>query len=289
MKSAPQFSKHGPNPLTRLTFFVLLSLLLMAEDIRFKNFPEFRQAIAVLIYPLQKLAHMPVVVYHQVDELISNLHLVKENAFLRKRYLTDQAQLLRLRALEAENSHLRNLLSATKRTETNAVMAEILHVPHDPFNHKTTINKGSQHGIQAGQIVTDELGVIGQITLVYPWAAEVTLITDKDHAVPIQIARNGLRSVISGTGKNDELKLRYLSVNTDVQPNDVLVTSGIGGVYPPGLPVANVSDIERNPGSAFASIMCKPVAGVNRNRHVLILSPIPSIPENPAEISKRTS
>ena len=288
MKPAPQFFKHGPNPLSRLMIFVLLSLLLMAEDIRFKNFPEIRQAIAVLVYPLQFLAHTPVVVYNQVDELFSNLHLVEENAYLRNRYLTDQAQLLRLHALEAENSHLRNLLGATKRTETNAVMAEILHVPHDPFNHKTTINRGSRHGIQAGQIVTDELGVIGQITIVYPWAAEVTLITDKDHAVPIQIARNGLRSVISGTGKNDELKLQYLSVNTDVQPNDLLTTSGIGGVYPPGLPVANVSNIERNPSSAFATIMCKPVAGVNRNRHVLILSPIPSIPENPAEISELT-
>lgn len=288
MKSAPQFFKHGPNPLTRLLFFVMLSLLLMAEDTRFKNFPEVRQAIAVLIYPLQKLAYLPVVVYDQVNEFISNLHLIKENTYLRQRYLTDQARLLHLRDLETENSHLRKLLSASKRTKTNAVMAEILHVPHDPFNHKTTINKGIQHGIEAGQIVTDELGVIGQITLVYPWAAEVTLITDKDHAVPIQIARNGLRSVISGTGKNDELELRYLSVNTDVQPNDLLVTSGIGGVYPPGLPVASVSNIVRNPGSAFASVMCKPVAGVNRNRHILILSPIPPIPENPVEISKST-
>ncbi len=260
----------------------------MAEDVRFKNFPEIRQAIAVLIYPLQKLAHTPVVVYNQIDEFLSNFHLIEENAYLRQRYLTDQAQLLRLHALETENSHLRNLLGATKRTETKAVVAEILHVPHDPFNHKTTINKGSQHDIQAGQIVTDEFGVIGQITLVYPWAAEVTLITDKDHAVPIQIARNGLRSVISGTGKNGELKLRYLSVNTDVQPNDLLITSGIGGVYPPGLPVAYVSKIERNPSSAFASIMCRPVAGVNRNRHVLIFSPIPPIPKDPAEISKLT-
>lgn len=284
MKPAPQFFKHGPNLLARLIFFALLSLLLMVEDLRFKNFPEIRQVIAVLIYPLQNLALTPVVVYSQVDKFLSNLHLVEENAYLRQRYLTDQAQLLRLHALEAENSHLRSLLGASKRTEIDTVMAEILHVPHDPFNHKTTINKGSQHGIQAGQIVTDEFGVIGQITVVYPWAAEVTLITDKDHAVPIQIARNGLRSVVSGTGKNDELMLRFLSVNTDIQPDDLLITSGIGGVYPPGLPVANVSNIERNPSSAFATIMCRPIAGVNRNRHVLILSPIPSIPENPAEI-----
>ena len=288
MKSAPQFSKHGPHPLTRLIIFVLLSLLLMAEDLRINKFPEIRQVIAVLIYPLQKLAHTPIVVYDKIDELVSNFHLIEENSFLRKRYLTDQAQISRLYALEAENSHLRNLLGATKRIKTKAVMAEILHVPHDPFNHKTTINKGSEHGIQAGQIVTDELGVIGQITTVYPWAAEVTLVTDKDHAVPIQIIRNGLRSVVSGTGKNDELKLRYLSVNTNIQPNDLLVTSGIGGVYPPGLPVAYVSKVIRNPGSAFATVICKPVAGVNRNRHLLILSLIDKIPENPERISKRT-
>ena len=289
MKPAPQFFKNGPHPLTRLIIFVLLSLLLMAEDLRFKKIPEIRQVIAVFIYPLQKLAHTPIAVYDKVDELVSNFHLIKENARLRKRYLTDQGQILHLHALEAENAHLRNLLGATKRTKTNAIMAEILHVPNDPFNHKTTINKGSQHDVQAGQIVTDELGVIGQITTVYPWAAEVTLITDKDHAVPIQIIRNGLRSVVSGTGKNDELTLRYLSVNTNIEPNDLLITSGIGGVYPPGLPVAYVSMVIRNPGSAFATIVCKPVAGVNRNRHLLILSPIPEIPENPEKISKQTS
>ena len=208
----------------------------------------------------------------------------KENAYLKQRYLIDREQLLKLHALEAENVQLRKLLGAVQsiKIETNAktVMAEILYAPRDPFSHKTTLNKGSQHRIHLGQVLIDDKGIVGQITQIYPWVSEATLITDKDHAVPVEAVRNGLRSVISGAGKNDELELRYLSVNTDIQEGDLLVTSGIGGVYPPGLPVATVSKIKRDQANAFAHIICTPVAGVDRNRQVLILPLLPSMPEN---------
>ena len=162
-------------------------------------------------------------------------------------------------------------------------MAEILHVPRDPFNRKVMLDKGSQSGIQAGQVVVDDAGVVGQITRNYPWLSEVTLITDKDHSVPVQVVRNGLRSVVSGTGKEGALELRYVAVNTDIQEGDLLATSGIDGVYPPGLPVAVVSKIERNPTYVFARVTCTPAAGVGHNRQLIILSLLTPAVEIPAE------
>ena len=183
-------------------------------------------------------------------------------------------------ALEAENAQLRKLLEAAQRMESKAVMAEILHVPRDPFNRKVMLDKGSQSGIQSGQVVVDDAGVVGQITRNYPWLSEVTLITDKDHSVPVQVVRNGLRSVVSGTGKDGALELRYVAVNTDIQEGDLLATSGIDGVYPPGFPVAVVSKIERNPTYVFARVTCTPAAGVGHNRQLLILSLLTPVVED---------
>lgn len=286
---APQFFRHGPSLLARLVFFVLLSLLLMAVDTRVKYLSEIRQAFAVVIHPLQKLADVPATIYDTVSEFFVSQHLVGENAHLRQQYLADQGQLQRLQALEAENAQLRKLLEAARRLDSKAVMAEILRVPRDPFNRKVIVDKGSQSGIQPGQVVVDDIGVVGQITRNYPWLSEVTLITDKDHSVPVQVVRNGLRSVISGTGKDGTLELRYLAMNTDILEGDMLVTSGIDGVYPPGLPVAVVSKIERNPTYVFAQVTCTPVSGVGHHRQLLILSLLTPVAENPAEVSEKKS
>ncbi|MDO8438516.1 MAG: rod shape-determining protein MreC [Nitrosomonadaceae bacterium] len=283
METAPQFFRHGPGLLARLVFFALLSLLLMVIDTRFKYLPEIRQTIAVAIYPLQRLAHVPAAIYDQVSGLFVNRNPIDEIAHLRQQHLADQGQLQRLLALEAENAQLRNLLEAGQRAESKTTLAEILYIPHDPFSRKVILDKGSQNGIQPGQVVVDGAGVVGQITRVYPWLSEVTLITDKDHSVPVQLVRSGLRSMVSGTGEDGTLELRYLAANADIQHGDLLVTSGIDGIYPPGLPVALVSKIESNAAYAFARITCTPAAGVNRNRQVLILSPLPPIPERPVE------
>ncbi len=276
MDSNPQFFRHGPGPFARLVLFMLLSSLLMVEDLRFKLLPELRQSIAIIIYPLQQAALFPAATYDVVDAFFGNFRITEENTFLKERHLRDNEKLLRLNTLEAENKHLRKLLGAVRtienKTTAKAVMAEIIHTPRDPFSHKITLNKGSMHDIQAGQIVIDDKGIIGQITQIYPLASEVTLITDKDHSVPIQIVRNNIRTVISGTGKNNEIELRYLSVNTDIREGDLLATSGIGGVYPRGLPVAVVTEIKRHPADNFAQITGVPIAGVDRNRQVLILS-----------------
>ena len=285
MEMAPQFFRHGPSLLARLVFFVLLSLLLMATDARFKYLPEIRQAFAIIIYPLQNLANAPSAVYDAISEFFASQHLTVENEDLKQQHLIDHGQLQRLRALEAENAQLRKLLETAQRLESKAVMAEILHVPRDPFNRKVILDKGSQSGVQPGQVVVDDVGVVGQVTRNYPWLSEVTLITDKDHSVPVQVVRNGLRSVVSGTGKDGTLELRYVAVNTDIEEGDMLVTSGIDGVYPPGLPVAVVSKIERNPTYVFAQVTCTPAAGVGHYRQLLILSlPTPvTETKNPAE------
>jgi len=290
METAPQFFRHGPGPFARLFVFALLSCLLIVGDTRFKYFPQLRQAIGVVIFPLQKIAYIPANIYDQVEEFIASFNLLEENIKLRQIYLENREQLLKLASLEAENIHLRNLLGAVQhietKTKTKAVLAKILYTPRDPFNHKIILNKGSQHHIQLGQAVIDDKGIVGQITQLYPWSSEVTLLTDRDHSVPVQVVRNSLRSVVSGTGKNDQLELRYLSVNTDIQRGDQLVTSGIGGVYPPGIPVATVLRIERDPTGDFAQIISTPVAGVDRNRQVLILSLIQPDSDDVSEAPK---
>lgn len=288
METAPQFFRQGPSLLARLVFFVLLSLLLMAADSRFKYLSEIRQAFSVVIYPLQKLANVPAQIYDTASELFVSQHLTDENEYLKQRYLADRGQLQQLQALEAENIQLRKLLEATQRMESKAVMAEILHVPRDPFNHKVMLDKGSQSGIQQGQVVVDDAGVVGQITRNSPWLSEVTLITDRDHSVPVQVVRNGLRSVVSGTGKDGTLELRYVAVNTDIEEGDMLVTSGIDGVYPPGLPVAMVSKIERNPTYIFARVTCTPAAGVGSHRQLLILSAMTPVTENPTDTFEKS-
>ncbi|MEE8289649.1 MAG: rod shape-determining protein MreC [Nitrosomonadaceae bacterium] len=281
METTPQFFRHGPSPLARLVFFVLLSLILMAVDTHFKYLHEIRQTVAVVIYPVQRLSYLPTTIYDLVSELFVTENLADEIAHLKQQHLVDSGKLQQLLALRAENEHLRKLLETTPRNKSKAIMAEILSVPRDPFNLKIMLDKGFQNGIQSGQVVVDDLGVVGQITRSYPWHSEVTLITDKDHSVPVQVLRNGLRSVASGTGKYRTLELRYMANNIDIESGDVLVTSGIDGVYPSGLPVALVSKIKRNNAShAFAQIACTPIAGVDRNKQVLILSPRLPSPEN---------
>ncbi|MEY4960745.1 MAG: hypothetical protein RL610_924 [Pseudomonadota bacterium] len=284
METAPQFFRHGPGPLARLLFFALLSLLLMVMDTRFKYLPEIRQTIAMVLNPLQRMAYLPAEIFGQVSGLFVSRSLVDEIAHLRGRHLSDQGKLLELSALRAENVQLRNLLEMELRVEVQSTTAEILYIPNDPFSRKVTLDKGSLSGTQLGQVVVDDVGVIGQITRIYPWMSEVTLITDKDHSVPVQLVRNGLRSMATGIGQDGILELRYLAANADIQSGDLLVTSGIDGIYPPGLPVATVSKIGSDTTYSFARITCIPAAGVSRNRQVLILSPLPPIPERPEEL-----
>ena len=273
METTPQFFKHGPSSLVRLVFFIQLSLALMVVDTHFKYLYEVRQTIAVVLYPIQNLAYLPTAISNLANNFFIARDLADENAHFKQQHLIDSGKLQQFSALTIENEHLRKLLEATPRNKSKAILAEIRSVPRDPFNLTIILDKGSQNGAQNGQVIVDNLGVIGQITHAYPWSSEATLITDKDHSIPVQILRNGLRSVASGTGKYKTLELNYMANNVDIQEGDQIVTSGIGGVYPSGLPVALVSKVKRDISSTFAYINCTTIAGVDRNKQILILSP----------------
>ena len=280
----PPFFRTGPTPLVRLLIFSTLSLALLVADSRLKYLDTLRQVASVVIYPLQRIASAPASIFHRASEFfVTNSSLRTDNARLTQENLLHASQLQQLNALQAENDNLRKLLEARSRLSAHTTIAEILYAARDPFSRKIVIDQGSRNDVQAGQPVVDGIGVIGQVTRVYPWLAEVTLITDKGHLVPVLNTRNGLRAVLGGTGSDGALELKFAPLNADFENGDQLVTSGIDGVYPPGLPVAQVINVERNAAFLFARIVCKPLAGVTHHTQVLVVHGHQSVPERPAE------
>lgn len=281
--SPPPFFKRGPAPLAQLTFFLTLSIVLLFADLRFHTLEWARLAAATAIWPMQRLAGMPVNAAGDASHYFSSLATVQvENAGYRQKLLTTANQLLRQEHLERENMRLRQLLDMKARQPAEGHVADILYAARDPFSRRVIIDKGTQSGIAAGQAVIDELGVIGQVTRAFPLSSEVTLLTDKDQAIPVQVLRNGLRAVLAGVGAG-MMELRFLAANADVQPGDTLVTSGLDGVYLPGLPVAKVARIDRDNSYAFARIDCEPLAGVERHGQVLVLGSRETLPQPPDE------
>ena len=282
--SPPPFFKRRPPPLVRLLLCSLLSLALLISDTRYQYLDGLRQAVAVLAYPLQRAAIAPAAMLRRISEFfVTQSALRNENARLSEQQLQNSATLQKYRALAAENAHLRELLAIRQQFPESTVVAEVLYVGRDPFARKIIVDKGAQQDVRAGRPVIDQIGVIGQVTRVYPWLAEVTLITDKGQAVPVQNLRNGLRAVLGGTSSDGQLELKFIPLNADFQNGDELVTSGIDGIYPPGLRVAVVSNVERNAAYLFARITGKPVAGVASHGQVLILNRDLKVPERPAE------
>jgi len=280
----PPFFKRGPSPAFRFGVFATLAIVLMVFDARFKYLEPARQAISIVLYPLQQVAAAPVALLVRVAEYFSDQSTLREdNVRLRDDALRQSAALHDLEALRRENTELRGLLDAKDRVSPDAIMAEVLYGARDPFSRKLIISKGTSHEIQAGVAVVDGNGIIGQVTRVYPLLAEVTQISDKNQAVPVQNVRSGLRAIVFGNGREGTLDLRFMPVNADIQVGDTLVTSGIDGVYPPGLPVARVTAIDRNAALAFARITCAPLGGIDRRGHVLVLAAKRELPERPAE------
>ena len=284
-----QFFNRGPSPVARLVFFAMLSLLLLFVDARYRYLESTRSALSVLISPIQRLAALPDALWQQVGNFFitqSKQHdLIKQNDDLKLQHQNDAAQLLQLQALELENQHLRNLDALPIRSQFTTQLVQVIYAERDVFRRKVLINKGADADVKLGQVVMDDVGIIGQITRVYPWLSEVTLITEKDQAVPAQVLRNGLRTIVFGAGDISQLSLRYMPASADIQIGDVLVTSGIDGTYPPGIPVARVIKIERDPAYPFSNVTCLPIAGVDNHRHLLILSGMPKLPQRPDEKS----
>ena len=284
MEHQSPFFRTGSTPLVRLLLFSTLALALLVADQRLRYLDILRQVASVIVYPIQRIAGAPASIFERASEFfVTNASLRSDNARLERENLAHSASLQQLSSLEAENEHLRKLLGTRERLKPQTTLAEILYAARDPFSRKLVIDRGSTDEIQAGQPVIDGLGVVGQVTRVYPLISEVTLITDKDHLVPVLNTRNGIRAVLAGTGNDGALELRFVPLNADFDNGDQLVTSGIDGVYPPGLPVAQVVNVERNAAFLFARITCKPIGGVNSHRQVLVVHAEKAVPERPPD------
>jgi rod shape-determining protein MreC len=288
----PPFFKRGPAPLVRLAFFASLSLAVLVLDARFRYTEGLRSVLALAVYPLQVAATAPVALAARVAEFFSSqAQLREENAELRAKLLAASQAAQRAESAQAENAQLRRVIRAAERAGSRSIAAEILYSGRDPYARKVIVDKGSQHGVRTGSPAVDEHGVLGQVTRVHALASEVTLLTDKDQAIPVQVVRNGLRAVAFGAGSSGMLELRFMATNAEIENGDRLVTSGIDGTYPPGIPVATVARVERDAAYAFARIVCQPAAAIDSGRYLLLLdnaaAPAPYPEEAGAEPGKR--
>lgn len=275
--SPPPFFRQGPSALSKLIFFSALAVLLMVADVRFRVTQPLRASVATVIYPLQWLVLRPVVWAQgggQYFESLSNSQ-TKEAAAQYKLGLQSQ-RAVQVEQLALENTRLRALLDMRARINTPALAAQVLYDAADPYSRKVIIDKGALAAVQAGAPVLDEAGILGQVTRVYPLVSEVTLVTDRNQAIPVLSVRTGMRALAFGdsTSRSGTLELRFIDANVDMVAGDLLTTSGVDGIYPPGLPVAKVLKIERRADSAFARITCAPMAGVTGSLHVLVLQPL---------------
>ena len=245
-----------------------------------------RAALSVLLYPVQWLAMRPLIV---VRETQSALGAVADNEAERqalRQQLSAQTQRAnRAEQLLLENRRLRDLLALQQRLERPALAAQVLYDAADPYSRKVILDKGEVQGLRLGSPVVDELGVLGQVTRLFPMLSEVTLVTNRDHAIPVLNVRTGARGVAYGDTSNhaDALELRYMAANADVAVGDLLTTSGVDGIYPPGLPVARIEKVERRTDAVFARIYCVPLALVAGASQVLVLEPVGvNAPDRPA-------
>ena len=266
----PPIFKRGPAPLARLFVFVAVCLALLVADLRFRYLEVMRNALSVVTYPLQMAASTPADVVRNASRYFGTLIDVQlENADLRRHQLGAGERLLRFEHLEQENAHLRELLQMSRRVETRSIAADILYNAPDPFARKVILDRGAQQGVEPGLAVVDANGVIGQVTRVHPIQAEVTLLTDRNQSIPVSVVRNGVRGVLYGVGRG-MLEMRHVLADVDIQPGDQLVTSGLDGVFVPGLPVATVTRVNRD-ADAFARIDCEPLAAIERSVQVLVV------------------
>jgi rod shape-determining protein MreC len=281
----PPIFRRGPAPLARLFVFVALCLALLVADLRFRYLEVLRNALSVVTYPLQMAASTPADVVRNATRYFGTLVDVQlENADLRRLQLDAGERLLRFEQLEQENLHLRELLQMSERVQTKSIAADILYNAPDPFARKVILDRGTQQGVEAGLAVVDANGVIGQVTRVHPVQSEVTLLTDRNQSIPVSVVRNGVRGVLYGVGRG-MLEMRHVLAEVDIQPGDRLVTSGLDGIFVPGLPVAVVTRVDRDQ-DAFARIECEPLAAIERSVQVLVIGraayPPPPPPPEPA-------
>lgn len=253
---------------------VFVSTALMAIDHRQNYLEGVRGGLSVLVYPLQYLVNLPVSASSWIGENLSSREtLLEENSRLKMQHTLFRAKLLKLNAIKAENLRLRELLQSSKKVGEQVLIGELLAVDLEPFTRQIVINKGSRDGVYLGQPLIGADGVMGQIIHLGPLSSTAMLITDANHATPVQINRNGLRAIAVGTGAPDRLTIPYLPISADIVEGDLLVSSGLGGRFPPDYPVAVVSKVEKNPTQPYAIIHVVPTAKLERSREVLLVWP----------------
>lgn len=268
---APLFVREMGLP-ARFGLYVLFCLVLVAVDTRYATLQGVHDGLNAVLHPTRRALAMPWDWLRQAGGFfVTHGDLKSENARLQREHelllLGSQSQ----RSLEAENAHLRSLLGLEMQPNVTGMAAEIVQVSPDPFNRKVIINRGTMAGLEAGRPVVDGTGLVGQVTRVFPYSAEVSLLTDREQGAPVMNLRNGLRLIVSGTGADNLLEIRFLDMHADVKAGDLLYTSGIDGIYPAGIPVARVVATEPPRHTPFAKAQCRPLGGVGRFRHVLVL------------------
>jgi rod shape-determining protein MreC len=273
-RTPPPFFRQGPSALTKLAFSAAFAVFLMAADNRFEIVRMLRALIATALHPVQTALLVPVKVGATSLEYAGGIAQARERTDAAERQLADQAErTARVGPLEAENVRLRALLDLRPRISVRTVAAEVAYEAADPFSRRVVIDRGATHGVVLASPVVDHEGVLGQVTRLYPLTAEVTLLSDRQAAIPVLNARTQQRSVAFG-GAGAGMELRFMAGNADVQVDDLLVTSGLDRIYPPGLPVAKVVQVERRGETGFARIDLQPTASLDGVRHVLVLEPL---------------
>ena len=249
----------------------------MTVDHRLHYLETVRAALATALLPLQYVVDLPVSATRWLGEsLAARTTLLEENRRLRQRQQLLEARLQTLTALENENRRLRELLQSSRQIRQEVLIAELYAVDLDPFKHQIMLNKGSRDGVHEQQPVIDAHGVVGQVVHVAPLTSTAILITDASHALPVTVERTGLRTIAFGTGNLDRLALPHLPNTADVRVGDLLLTSGLGGRFPAGYPVAEISRVERDPGQPFARVSARPTARLDRAREVLLVKSVPA-------------
>ena len=285
-RTPPPFFRQGPSALSKLSFFAALAVLLMVADTRLQIAQPLRAGLATVLHPFQRGLLKPVQATRDAGEYLVGLERALAREEAARRELVRQAERsLRVEQLEAENARLRNLVDLRPNLAVRSQSAQILYEASDPYTRKVIIDVGATQSVALASPVITEAGVLGQVTRVYPYSSEVTLLTDKDAAIPVLNARSQARS--AAFGGLGGLELRYIASNADVEVGDKLLTSGVDGVYPPGLPVATVSHVDRKADSGFARISLTAAVRADGVRHVLVLEPIglqmPARPEPAGE------
>jgi rod shape-determining protein MreC len=294
-RSPPSFFNQGPSAHARLAFFALLAIALLIVDSRLGSLEPLRQGVGTMLYPLQRSLLMPRELLARTLAHLSSVETLRsENTELRRIEVANARALLQAQQLASENAQLRELLGARERSAVRSIVAEVLYESRDPYSRKVVIDRGLQHGLLAGQPVIDARGVIGQVTRALPLSSEVTLLTDRKSAIPVRIVRTDQRMIAFGGAEPGMLELRFLSGSSDLREGDELVTSGLDGVYPAGMPVGTALDVKSGSlGTSSARVTVRPAATMSTSRMALVLLidraalPAAAAPEPEAPMRRR--